>query len=44
MQKGANFNLDAVKAQVEEAMRQHTRSSGRIKTGRAAHSGRPPSP
>jgi hypothetical protein len=24
MQKGASFNLDAVKAQIEEAMRRHT--------------------
>ena len=41
MQKGASFNLDAVKAKIEEAM-QTTRAVVAVSTWRAARKGRPP--
>ena len=42
MQKGASFNLEAVKAKIEEAMKQHAGPVVEVSTRRAARKGRPP--
>ena len=41
MQKGASFNLDAVKAKIEEAMQKQVGSKSIVNFERAARKGRP---